>query len=431
MPTSRRTSLLTPLVLLAALAPAACARPLPGRPLDPLAELGAAAPPLPQNGVLGYDELLALAVADSPELQALRHAVVAAQDRPAGEPLGVSAGADSDGRPELGLSLDLLSVLGLGPRRADAALARLRRSEAELALLAKTRETAGALAEELAALSAFVSLGEVACPTCEAEAFVAAGVAPAAAADAARAAASSLDAEARAREAERRTAWLAVQRLTGRRPDPAHDATVRHPDPAWPPVPEPDIARVLAASPDVQRRIGAYEVARGEALRAQSLRDPGIVLDPAVALDPTHFFGAVSLRLPLGAGPAIRAAFARMEAARLEVRASVLVALERAAASRETWQAAEAELVAARARRTAAAALAESERARVQAQGEGFTEAVLAVNSVVDALRAEREAAVQAARARVKAAVAAGWPGSFSPPTPPIPDARGPSETPP
>ena len=58
----------------------------------------------------------------------------------------------------------------------------------------------------------------------------------------------------------------------------------------------------------------------------------------------------------------------------------------------------------------AALALSDAERARVETQGEGFAEAVLAGNAVVEASGGLREARIEAAKARVRAAVAAGWP---------------------
>lgn len=127
-------------------AAAGCARPLPGHRVDPVGL--AVAPPF--AGPLTFEEAVRRSVVHSPELQALRLGIDAAGGWPPQEPMGLEVGADSDGRPELGLELDLLSLLGLGPQRAEFVLARLRRSEAGLALHARTREVDIEIAEAYA-----------------------------------------------------------------------------------------------------------------------------------------------------------------------------------------------------------------------------------------------------------------------------------------
>jgi hypothetical protein len=380
-----------------------CARPLPGQPADPVGL--AVAPPF--AGPLTYEEAVRRAVLHSPELQALRLAMDAAGGWPPQEPVGLDVGADSDGRPELGLEVDLLSVLGLGPQRAERVLARLRRTEAGLVLHARTREVAIEIAE---AYAIEMVLSEPSPPfaVLDPEAFVQAGLAPEAANEAKDAVVATLAVDALAREAAREAARLRVKRHLGLLPE-SHIVLVL-PAAPWPRVEKPDARSVLASDPAVLRKVGAYEVSRGTLLRAQANRDPGLVVKPALALDPAQFFGAVSLRLPVGAGSEIRAAHAGMEAARLDVRAAVLEALEEANTAQRAWEVAEQAAVAARSQRKAALALNDAERARVQAQGEGFTEAVLAGNAVVDATTALREALIEAARARVRAASSSGWP---------------------
>jgi hypothetical protein len=365
----------------------------------------AVAPPF--AGTLTYEEAVRRAVLHSPELQALRLGIDAAGGWPPQEPIGLEVGADSDGRPELGLEIDLLSVLGLGPQRAEFVLARLRRSEAGLALHARTREVAIEIAE---AYAIEMLLSETTPPfaVLDPEAFVRAGLAPEAANEAKDAVTATLALDLAAREAAREAARLRVKRHVGLLPQ-SHLVLVL-PTGAWPNVQKPDAQSVLASHPEVLRRVGAYEVSRGALLRAQSNRDPGLVLKPALALDPAQFFGAVSLRLPVGTGSEIRAAHARMEAARLEVRSAVLEALEEAHAAQRAWEVAEQAAAAARLQRKAALALNDAERARVEAQGEGFTEAVLAGNAVVDATTTLREALIETARARVRAASSSGWP---------------------
>jgi outer membrane protein TolC len=383
----------------------ACTHGRPAPPLDPVAlsvALSGAPSPAPA-GPLAYEDAVRRAVAGSPELAAARKAVEGVNLWPAREPLGLSMGDDSDGRVAAGLEIDALSLLGLGPIRAERCLARARRDEATIAWHARTREVAGEIAEAYAVEGA---LREAPAPPAflDAEAYVRAGLAPAASTSAAEAARISIAADEVSREAERRAQRLRVGRHLGLTPEGAPVLLVTAAP--WPDVPPADAARLLAVDPEVQRRLAAHEVARAEVARAHMGRYPSLVLSPSLAFDPRYFFGAVGVRIPLGAGAQVRAAVARLESARLSVRAAVLEALERAAA----WQAAERRAGAARARFDASGALATAEKTRVEAQGEGFTEAVLAGNSVVDAARGLREAVVEAARARVRAALAAGWP---------------------
>jgi outer membrane protein TolC len=183
--------------------------------------------------------------------------------------------------------------------------------------------------------------------------------------------------------------------------------------PPWPAVPPADATRLLAVDPEVQRRLAAHEVARGDLARAHAGKYPRLLVNPSVAFNPAYFFGAVSLELPIGAEAEVCAAVARVDSARLAVRAAVLEALEKAEAAAEESRAADELERAARAQFDASARLADAERARVETQGEGFTEAVLSANMVVQATRGLREAAVAAARARVRAALAAGWPSGL------------------
>lgn len=404
--TRLRLCLLALLALPGAL-PGCARRPLPGAPLEPLTLVGGPAAPstVPDEPALPVEQALARALRDDPHLLALAAEARAVAAWPAREPLELAAGTDSDGRPELGASFDLLSVLGLGPVRAERVLARLRAHEAGLRLLARGREVAGEVLEDYAASAA---LARVPPPPSllDPQAFVEAGLAPTAVTASAEAARAALPAEEAEREALRLAARLRVGRHLGLPPGAA--PRLGAVPPGWPDVPAPEATRLLATSPEVQRRLGAYEAARGELLHAQSLRDPGLVLEPGLALDPVQLLGALRLRLPQGAEGPIRAGFARLEAARLEARAAVLIALEEAHAAAAALAAAEARAAAERARYEAALALAGSERARVLAQGEGFTEAVLAANAVVDAASTLRDAEVAAARARVRAALAAG-----------------------
>lgn len=416
-------------VLAVALATAAgggCARPLPGATLEPASLAGSQAPPL--DGPLAWDEALARTLAHDPSLAAAR-AAAAGVAQPSPGALEASAGTETDRRPEGVLTLDLLALLGQGPARAERVLARLRRDEAGRELAARTREAAEALALAYAREAALAEPLE-APPALDAAGLVQAGLAPAAVESLLEAARAGWQADEAVRAAEQLAHALRVGVRVGA---PAGMAPALAAPPAgWPAVPPAGPAALLAVHPGVQRTLAAYEVARGEALRAQAARDPSLSLSPSLVLDPSTFFGAVQLRLPLAAGDEVRAAFARMEAARSAVRAAVLEALAAAHALHAAWQAAEARAAAAEARLSAARALAEAERQRMLAGGQGFAEALLATREVLDAHGALRSARLAAAEARVRAAFAAGAAGPGLPlGAPPPVAATGPEAAPP
>lgn len=382
-----------------------CARPLPGATLEPASLAASEAPPL--DSPLAWDEALARALAHDPSLAAAR-AAAAGVAAPSPGALEASAGTETDRRPEGVLTLDLLAVLGQGPARAERVLARLRRDEAGRELAARTREAAEDLARAYAREAALAEPLE-APPPLDAAGLVQAGLAPAAVQALLEADRAAWAADEAARAAEQLGHALRVGVRVGA---PAGTAPVLQPPASgWPAVPTAGPAALLAVHPGVQRALAAYEVARGEVLQAQAARDPGLVLSPSLVLDPSTFFGAVHLRLPLAAGEEVRAAFARLEAARSRVRGTVLAALAEAQALRAQWQAAEARVQAGAARLAAAQALAGSERQRMLAGAQGFTEALLATREVLDAHGGLRDARLAAAEARVRAAFAAGAAG--------------------
>ncbi|MFM8981116.1 MAG: TolC family protein [Planctomycetia bacterium] len=407
-----------------------CARPLPGAALEPAALAAAEAAPL--DGPLSFEQALARALAHDPGLSSAR-AQADGVALPSPGALAASAGTETDRRPEGVLAFDLLALLGQGPARAERVLARLRRDEAGRELAARTREVAEQLALAFAREAALAEPLE-APPALDASGLVQAGLAPAAVQALLEAARAGWAADEAARAAEQLGHALRVGVHVGA---PAGTApALQAPPLGWPAVPGAQAAALLAVHPAVQRRVAAYEVARGEALRAQAARDPGLELSPSLVLDPSTFFGAVQLRLPLGAGDEVRAALARMEAARSAVRAAVLEALAEAHALRAAWQAAEARAVAASARLEAARALAGSERQRMLAGGQGSAEALLATREVLDAHGALRSERLSAAEARVRAAFAAGaaapgLPLAAPAPTQMPPQAAAPTASPP
>ncbi|MGQ0613740.1 MAG: TolC family protein [Planctomycetaceae bacterium] len=374
-------------------------------PVDPAAEVRALAEPPP--GPLAWEEAVRFALEHNPDLLALRARAAAAGPRPPPEPVGVAAGANEEHRFEAGLTLDALSLLGLGPRRAAIVLARARTHEAWMAHHEKARAVAGEIAEEYAVAEALAALPPLPTPV-DSSVYVRAGLLPAASEAAARAHALELAAEEQARATDRAQSLVALRRLLGAPPGAAVE-------PGSSPAPLPGDAApeaLLAARADLQPRLAAFETADAAFRHAVARQYPGIVVEPSLGGDPRQLFGLVGVRLPFGAGSEARAAHAAREAAREEVRATALDALAEAERARLEAERAAARLAAARERFKAAGELFRAAQGRLATETGATGEFVLEGQARVGAARELREAALAEARARVSAARAAGWPAA-------------------
>jgi outer membrane protein TolC len=176
-------------------------------------------------------------------------------------------------------------------------------------------------------------------------------------------------------------------------------------------VSEAEASAIVAARADIQRRIAAFETADRELRLAVRGQYPSLILEPGLAFDPATLFGAVRLNLPTGMSGAVRAAESAREAARAEVESAVLDALREAGEARARWTAAGAALSAVRKRVDASSALLASSRLRLEVASGSPVETVLAADAVVDVAAGLRATIVEDARARVRAARTAGWPG--------------------
>jgi outer membrane protein TolC len=361
----------------------------------------------PPSGAIAYLDAIRWALEHNPELRALRLRACVAGSLGAAEPVEFGAGRGSDERTEAGLSVDALSVLGLRTRATDRALARARGDEGYAAYLAGARSLAGDLAELYAVDAALAALPPVDSPTSDARVFVEAGLDAPAAEAAAEATAAEAGVEREERARQRREVRRSVGRLLGANVDGLELVPAAT---DWPRPPAATDAAVVAGHPGVQRVVAAFEVSDRELRRAVAAQFPSLVLEPEVAADPTALFGMVRLRLPVGAGREVRAAEMAREAARAEVDAAVLEAVARAKAAGA--ELAQTELVtrAARARLSAAQRLLAATRTRMVATGGSITETVFSQDAVLGAAAGLRDAVTAEARARVRAATAAGWP---------------------
>ena len=364
---------------------------------------------------LAFDAAVRYAVEHNPDLLAFRSRATAVNTNPPREPVEASAGADSDHRFEASLTLDALSLLGIGRRPAELALACARRSEVWLAHHERAREIAGEIAEAFAVERA---LREISTPSVEIDtsAYVRAGLESGVADAAAKATKSDWAAEDAARSAERRSNRAVLARLLGLA---SADAIGDLADPAgdskspWPTVAEPAPAALIRARAEVQRAIGQFEVADRELWKAVTEQYPTIKLEPSVAADPATFFGAVRLVLPVGAASEVHARESAREAARQDVESEILDAMEEATESRARLGAAQVALSAALKRFDASRSLFRASRTRVEVASGSVMETVFAADAVLAAAKGVREASLGAARARVRAARAAGWPGQL------------------
>lgn len=269
----------------------------------------------------------------------------------------------------------------------------------------RAREIAAeiALAYEVERVLAALPLPEV---TFDPAPYVRAGFAPASAEAVMNAAKESVRAEGERREAERAANRLQLLRLLGASPFGAVEIETA----PWPELPPPDWHAVLRARADLQRQLASYEVAEAEFRRAVAEQYPALLVSPSVGGDPVGLFGSVGITLPFGASKEARAAEAARDAARHELQGAVLDAVREAATARHAAGAAASGLSAARARRAAQEEILRTAMAELEGRSGSFLDVVFAVEGLVDAASAEREAALDDARARVGAARAAGAP---------------------
>ncbi len=358
-------------------------------------------------GPLPFEDAVRLLVDRHPVLRATRADIAAVNTCPGPRPL-VGSTMVLDGNPtETMIGTDVLALLGIGPRKAEKALARAVRSEAVSRHHERARDLVAELAEAYAVHRVLMGLQPPTFPV-DIDAFESAGLASKADIAAARAVVAEVAAESRILEVQRQDAQRAIVRLIAAVPGTA--ITPVPVDGTWPALEEPERRRLVLARGDLQRLLAAWHVA-DKNYRFQIARQyPNLFvgLGSNVNLQVPMQLFAVSL--PLDAPAEARAAEHARSAAFHRLDAGVLDALHDAEAARLDLEAANALLAGRVERRDGALALIESERAHLETDPSGLTRVVFVSGRYVDAVRQHREAAVAAARARVEAARAAGWP---------------------
>lgn len=359
-------------------------------------------------GPLPFEEAVRLVVERNPELLALRASASAVNVNPGPGALEGSLEVDDGDVTEVTLGTDVLALLGIGPRRAERALARARRCEAVLRHHERARDLVADLAEAYAVDRALSGV-EALRPTLDVDAFAKAGLASEADVAASRAAHDEWLAQGDVLGVQRRDVRREVARLVAASPDSLVEPVVAAED--WPAVPEASQRSVLLARGDLQRLYGAYEVSDRAFRLAVAKQYPSLALRLGGNLHLDTPLQFVEVSLPLNAPAEARAARSSREAAFRDLEAGVLSALHDAASARYGLEEADANFRAARSRAAAAAALGKGAIARLEVDSSALGDAVLVAGEEVRSVRDLRDASVARARARVKAARAAGWPG--------------------
>ena len=377
------------------------------RPQVATVEASAASLPHAPTGPLAFDDAVVLLIKRNPQLKATRSAISAVNLTPGPRPL-VGGMEIMDGRAgETMIATDILSLLGLGPRRAEMAMRRSMRDER----IQRHHELARDLVAELAeAYAVELALRELPDPRTglDVSAFEEAGLASDSVLAAARAVVAEGDAEARVIAAQLRDARRRIVELVGAAPGADIEPTGA--DETWPVVQEADRNRLVLARGDLQRLFANWIVA-DKAYRFQLKRQmPNLILGAGGNLNTEVPMQMVRVELPLDAPAEAKARDHARTVAFHELEAGVLGALHDAESSKLELEAAAARRDGSRERRIAANALLDAERALLETDPAALDRVVFVAGRAVDSARQHREASIRAARARVLAARAAGWP---------------------
>ncbi|MGE0193150.1 MAG: hypothetical protein AB7T63_14035 [Planctomycetota bacterium] len=396
--------------LVALLALPACARSPAHGALRPLgvtpASVRASLPPPPQ-GELAFDAAVRHLVARHPELIALRAEAAAIDPDPARVRIDAEAKVRDGEVAEVMLGTEVLALLGLGPRGAQIALARALREEACLRVHERARARVGELAEAYAVHAALEALPALpAAP--DMGVWREAGLASDALDEAAAGVAEALEVEAALRAIEMRRAREAISVLVGSIPDD-HVVPVAPTGP-WPPVAAGSEDAPVLARGDLLRRLAAVTVAERALRVAAQQQWPDLMLRLGQGIDPSTPLQTIGLSIPLDAPRKVAVARKRRDAVAKRLDEGVHAALAETAAAARDAEAAEARVRGVVADLRTVDAVVTAERARLDTTPDALSAWVEVQGRRATLARAERESRVAAARARVRAAVAAGWP---------------------
>jgi hypothetical protein len=364
---------------------------------------------------LAFEQALVRMVEHNPELKALRARAAAVVLRPDENTVTGMLELADGGIDEFLVGTDVLALFGVGVKPARAALARAVRHEALAAHHERARVLAGELAEAYAADRELVDLATYV-EALGVERFRRAGLAATADEREARSSAVGWESERRIVELERSSHRRRVAELLGL--DPAGEVSLFLPTPGWPARPDTRDDALFHARADLQRLAAAVETADRDYRVALAKQIPTLGLALGARYDPTEPLQVIELSLPLGARAEARGAHRAREAALHELRAGVLAARHEAREAVLELERADADLRFAEEWWRAKRALVKAARERTAADANELAMALHLEGEEIEAARDLREARVARAVARVRAALAAGWPG-------PVPGAPG------
>lgn len=386
----------------------ACASYQPIRTSVP--EADASLPSIPE-GPLDFERATRLLVRRHPALRAARAEIRAVNTNSGPRPLVGRVGRVDGDITDLTLETDILSLFGMGLTSAQRATALAQRDERVRRYQELARDLVGELAEAYV-VERVLSQIVAPAPELDIEAFRRAGITSEASLTAGEAALAEASAESRVLAAELADARRRIVELTGAAPGEAPEIVTA--PAAWPPLPAAQDAALLLSRGDLLSRFAELKTA-DQRFRQEVVRQyPDLELRLGGNIELDNPLQLLRIRLPLDAGREAKAARHAREAAHERLRAGVLAARHDVASRHLALDGASADVEAARSRRKAATSLFAAERARVETDSTAFTSLVLVVSADVAAARNERRAAVAQARARVRAARAAGWPAPAS-----------------
>ncbi len=302
--------------------------------------------------------------------------------------------------------VDPLALARIGPRGAAARVARARREEIEARLLQEKQVLLSAVAETFL-VERVLRASSPPAISLDAEPFERAGLASRAGAAQARAARAAEAAERRAIEAERRSNLAYFRHLLGLDRDAPVELLL--PDEEFPPLPEATRENFLRR-PDLAVALARYKLADAEFRRAVADQYPSLSLGSEITWTGGGVAGLVGVRVPLGASRPARAAGETREAARIDVEAALLIAQQDAVEAEEAFESGTVRARAAALGAQGMATMYEAAATRLELEPDGFEMAADVAGRAVGEAVMAREAAVEAARARVRRARAYGWP---------------------
>ena len=365
--------------------------------------LEASAAALPRHvGSLTFEQAIALAMTHNGEIKARE-----AECRAAGLDVMPTELQGQLQQESLAVMIDPLAVLGLTQRGASSFLAKTRSAEAAAALAQTRWRAMAAIAEVFAHHRALEDLQQVPLVAVDGEGFASAGLASPVAVDQVRGAAAAAEAERHAIETEKTTQIADLRLLLGL--SPASELDLVLPPADWPPLPLAD-EQALLRRPDLALALARYRVADAEFRKAVADQYPSLMIGPDAPLRGGTIDPLAVLRWPLGASGPAEAARERRSAARSRLSDALALATNEAASAVAAHDSAVLREQAARTGARASTHAFAAATAALQVEVDAFERvAEKAPMAVRDAMEA-REAAVAAARARVRTAVASGWP---------------------